>query len=90
MLASDTRMSSLEQQALQDPLLAKELEGLSAEQRRWLEADLILQQRAAAIAAAIGFDERGVYHQLKQLRRTPLERLRRGLAHGRRRPRIPQ
>jgi hypothetical protein len=30
-----------------------------------------------------------VYHQIKQLERDPIERLRRGLAHGRRRPRLP-
>jgi hypothetical protein len=84
MLSTDmvTRLSDA---AAADPELAAELADLSADERRWLAADLALRERARRIAQAIGHDESDVYHQLKQLARDPIERLRRGLAHGRRR-----
>jgi len=81
----DAPVAKLDEAAKADPELAAELKTLSAEERRWLEEDLELRQRAQIIAEEIGFDESDVYHQLKQLKREPIERLRRGLAHGRRR-----
>jgi hypothetical protein len=68
-----------------DPELRDEVKGLDAEQRRWLAKDLEQRARARDLAAKLGLDEGEVYHQLKQLQRSPAERLRTGLAHGRRR-----
>src|SRR5690606_16278202 len=70
--------------------LAEELAQLPPEQRAWVEADLALRTRARDLAARLGLDEGDVYHQLKQLRRSPSERLRMGLGHGRLRRRIPE
>lgn len=69
--------------------LEEELAALSAEQRAWVLADLALRSDANVLAAKLNLDAGDVYHQLKQLRRTPSERLRLGLAHGRLRRRIP-
>ena len=80
-------MSLLDDMAASDPQFACEIEGLTAQQRRWLEDDLTLRQQAAALAVDLVADASEIYHQLKQLRRVPRERLRMGLAHGRRRPR---
>lgn len=74
---------------VRDPALEAELLALSPEQRAWAEHDLVLRDRADSIAARIGADARDVYHVLRNLERSPGERLRRGLAHGRRRPRLP-
>ena len=63
---------------------------LTAEQERWLADDLELRDRARSLAARLEMDEGDVYHILKNLRRTPTERLRRGLAHGRARRRLPE
>lgn len=82
-------MSLIDDMASADPMFAHEIESLDAEQRRWLEADLLLRRRAAALADELGYDASDVYHQLKQLRRSPAERLRLGLAHGRLRARSP-
>lgn len=68
--------------------LEQELAGLSAEHRAEAERQLALRARARTLAAAMGVDESDVYHQLLQLARTPSERLRLGLAHGRLRPRL--
>jgi hypothetical protein len=76
--------------AARDPLFAKEIEGLTAEQLRWLEDDLSLRARAATLASELARDEGDVYHQLKQLLRPACERLRIGLGHGRRRPRTAE
>lgn len=56
-----------------------------------LEVERVLARRALAaeIAAELGLDPGDVYHQLRQLELSPVERLRRGLAHGRNRPAIP-
>jgi DNA-directed RNA polymerase specialized sigma subunit len=78
----------LDDMAERDPLLDQELERLTSTERRWLEEEVGMRRRATELAAELGLDEREVYHQLKQLRRPPLERLRIGLTHGRRRPRI--
>lgn len=75
--------------AARDAALDAELAALAPEQRDWAERDLQLRDRADTIAARIGADSRDVYHLLRNLERTPLERLRRGLIHGRRRPRLP-
>jgi hypothetical protein len=75
--------------ALRDPALEAELLALSPDQRAWAEHDLDLRDRADVIAARIGADGRDVYHLLRNLERSPSERLRRGLTHGRRRPRVP-
>lgn len=80
-------MSALADLAARDPLFAEEIEGLTPEQRQWLEDDLLLRRRAARLAEELLLDESDVYHQLKQLRRSPTERLRIGLGHGRSRPR---
>ena len=80
-------MSAIADLAARDPLFAAEIEGLTPEQRQWLEDDLQLRRRAARLADELLLDESDVYHQLKQLRRSPAERLRLGLGHGRSRPR---
>ena len=83
-------MSVLRDQAAQDPLFAKEIEALTPEQLEWLEQDLSLREQAARFAVELGCDASDAYHQLKQLRRSARERLRIGLAHGRRRPRLAE
>jgi hypothetical protein len=83
-------VSLRDEMASRDPLFAKEIEALSDDQRRWLEEDLGLRATAARLAAELGLDPSDVYHQLKQLRRSPTERLRLGLNHGRHRPRIAE
>ena len=53
-------------------------------QRAWLIADELLWRRAHEIVRLHPqLDPSGVYHTLNNLRRSPAERLRRGLAHGR-------
>ena len=81
-------MSALTDLAALDPLFADEIEALTPEQRHWLEDDLLLRRRAARLARELLEDESDVYHQLKQFRRSPTERLRLGLEHGTRRPRL--
>lgn len=80
-------MSTLDDLIERDPLLAAEVATLTTEQRRWLVDDQAIRERAAQLAAELALDESEIYHQLKHLRRSPIERLRLGLAHGRRRPR---
>ena len=65
------------------PPLEEELALLAPEERAWVEADLSLRRRAAQLAERLGLDASDVYHQLKHLARSPSERLRLGLAHGR-------
>jgi hypothetical protein len=83
-------MSIVRDRAARDPLFAKEIEDLTPEQQEWLEQDLSLRQHAALLAVALERDESDVYHQLKHLRRSARERLRIGLGHGRRRPRLSE
>lgn len=65
-----------------------ETEALSDEQRAWLEGDEAVWRRAHAIVAKHPhLDPGDVYHVLINLQRSPSERLRRGLAHARLRPR---
>jgi hypothetical protein len=68
--------------------LAEELARLRDEARAWVERDIALRARAAELASRLDLDPSDVYHQLKQFARTPSERLRIGLAHGRLRRRI--
>jgi hypothetical protein len=57
---------------------------LTSEEQAWLEADERLWRRAHAIAARHpGMDVSGVYHVLRNLQRSPEERLSRGLAFAR-------
>jgi hypothetical protein len=81
-------MSEIDDLAAHDPLFAEEIEQLTPAQRQWLEEDLRLRRRAASLSRELLEDEGDVYHQLKQLRRSPTERLRLGLNHGRSRPRL--
>ncbi|MBX3232850.1 MAG: hypothetical protein KIT84_42490 [Labilithrix sp.] len=56
---------------------------LTPEQERWLVEDERVRSEARALAASLALDPHDVYRVLKQLERSPAERLRRGLAHGR-------
>lgn len=68
--------------------LEEELAALSDEHRALAEVSLTMRARAQVLALELGLDESDVYHQLQQLNRSPSERLRLGLAHGRLRPRF--
>jgi hypothetical protein len=70
--------------------LEDELARLSPEHRAQAEATLALRERANALAAEFGCDPGDVFHQLQQFARSPAERLRMGLAHGRLRRRIAE
>ena len=59
---------------------------LSPEESAWVERDQALRSEAARIAARIARDPEDIYRTLKQLARTPTERLRLGLRHGRLHP----
>lgn len=61
---------------------------LSAENRAWIEADERMIARAAALAVKLGRDRDDLYRTLKHLARTPAERLRIGLLHGRLHPQL--
>jgi hypothetical protein len=76
--------------AARDPAFAKEIESLTVEQRGWLEDELALRQQAERLAKELGEDAGDVYHQLKQLRRPPIERLRLALTHGRHRRKLSE
>ncbi len=78
-------MKSIEDLCAADPLLRKEIDSLSDDQRAQVVAELRLRGRATELAAELRLDYGDVYHQLKQLARSPTERLRMGLCHGRRR-----
>lgn len=54
-------MSEIAELAARDPLFAEEIEGLTPEQRRWLEDDLLLRRRASALAQELLEDESAVY-----------------------------
>jgi hypothetical protein len=70
------------------PSLAEELAVLSPDERAWVERELTLRARARELAVRLELDVTDVHHQLKQLQRSPAERLKRGLALGNARPRI--
>lgn len=72
--------------AEKDAAFADEIRTLTPAQLEMLEAELTLRDEARALALELGRDVGDIYHQLKQLRREPRERLRIGLALGRRRP----
>lgn len=56
------------------------------ELRAWVERDDALRARAKLLAQRLGRDEEGIYRTLKNLQRSPGERLRLGLRHGRLHP----
>lgn len=61
-----------------------ELAALTATERAWLERDERRWAKAAHIAARYpGMDVGGVYRVLRNLEKTPAQRLRAALAHGR-------
>lgn len=68
--------------------LEDELEALTPAHRAQAEAALALRARAAQLAQELGYDAGDVFHQLQRLARSPTERLRLGLAHGRLRARV--
>ena len=59
---------------------------LTSEELAWVLRDNELRDRARAFAAKHERDEESIYRTMKNLRRTPAERLRIGLMHGRLRP----
>jgi len=60
------------------------LDHLAPEQRAWVIEDEQLWRRAHDLAAAHpGVDVSGIYHVLRNLQKTPAERLRTALDHGR-------
>lgn len=64
--------------------MAESVESLTEEERAWLVRDELRWQRAYAIAARNpGVDANGVYRVLRNLEKTPAERLAAGLMHGR-------
>lgn len=63
--------------------LEQELARLSPEHRAQAEATPSLRARAQVLADELGLDAGDVFHQLQHLARSPSERLRIGLAHGR-------
>lgn len=65
-------------------------ERASVEERAWVERELALRERARLLADRLQLDASDVHHQLKQLQRSPTERLQRGLALGHARPRIAE
>ena len=52
-------------------------------ERAWIDHDDELRKRAGEIAASTGRDAEDIYKTLKQLERTPTERLELGLRHAR-------
>ncbi len=58
----------------------------TAEERAWIERDDALRRRAQELAVKLGRDADDLYRALRQLRRTPTERLALGLRHGRLHP----
>jgi hypothetical protein len=56
------------------------------ELQAWVRRDDALRERARILAAKLGRDEEGIYRTLKNLQRTPSERLRLGLRHARLHP----
>jgi hypothetical protein len=66
-----------------DPDLAAELERLSPAERAWAEDQLALRTTAQELATRLGLDPDEVFVILRQLRRSPSERLLIGLRHGR-------
>jgi hypothetical protein len=64
--------------------VAGEPEELTAEQRAWLVADEARWANAGSIASVNpGVDPGGVYRVLRNLEKTPAQRLGAALAHGR-------
>ena len=60
------------------------LDSLPPDERAWIEADERRWRRAHEIAAKRpGMDVGGVYHVLRNLEKSPTERLKAALLHGR-------
>ena len=57
-----------------------------ADLEEWVRQDDSLRQRARLLAIRLGRDEEGIYRTLKNFQRSPSERLRLGLRHGRLHP----
>ena len=65
-----------------------DVESLTPAELEWLTADEALWQRAHRIVEENpGLDASDVYHTLRNFQRSPAERLKRGLRHGRARAR---
>jgi hypothetical protein len=61
-----------------------DVSALSPENRQWVARDEELRRKAREIAAKNpGVDASGIFHVLWNLERSPSERLRRALRHGR-------
>jgi hypothetical protein len=61
-----------------------DLDSLSSEEQAWIARDNAFRQRAKAIAEQNpGVDADGIYRVLRNLEKTPTERLRAALYHGR-------
>jgi hypothetical protein len=56
---------------------------LTADEHSWIARDNLRWERAHAIATRFNVDVGGVYHVLRNLEKTPSQRLREGLRHGR-------
>jgi hypothetical protein len=52
----------------------------------WVRRDDALRERAHHLAVTLGRDEEGIYRTLKNLQRSPSERLQLGLRHARLHP----
>ncbi len=52
----------------------------------WVKRDDVLRARARVLAEKLGRDEKGIYRTLKNLQRSPSERLRLGLRHAKLHP----
>ncbi len=63
-----------------------EAERDAAELEAWVRRDDALRARAHALAIQLGRDEEGIFRTLKNFQRSPSERLRLGLRHGRLHP----
>jgi hypothetical protein len=63
--------------------LEAELAHLSPAHREEALRLLALREKAARLALELGFDPTDVFHQLQQFARSPEQRLKMGLAHGR-------
>jgi hypothetical protein len=61
-------------------------DGMGEDLHEWTRRDDVLRARAHDLAVKLGRDEEGIYRTLKNLLRSPSERLRLGLRHARLHP----
>ena len=59
------------------------MRSVNPSEREWIEHDDALRRRARELGRATGRDEDDLYRTLRQLERTPSERLELGLRHAR-------